>query len=124
MGISLIKRKLDFPSLRPAWKMLLNVFPLFDRIYLIESIGGDYMGDIKMCSSCGNSIPVEAVFCPNCGQKQEAVIQEQEQAVQTLKNPYIKMLKKLRLQSPFLRLKTMENRMQAISLSKIIRNRQ
>lgn len=41
------------------------------------------MGDIKMCSSCGNSIPVEAVFCPNCGQKQEAVIQEQEQAVQT-----------------------------------------
>lgn len=82
------------------------------------------MGDIKMCSSCGNSIPVEAVFCPNCGQKQEAVIQEQEQAVQPLKNPYIKMLKKLRLQSPFLRLKTMENRMQAISLSKIIRNRQ
>ena len=40
------------------------------------------MGDIKTCSSCGNSIPAEAVFCPNCGQKQEPLAQEPEQEIQ------------------------------------------
>lgn len=41
------------------------------------------MGDIKMCSLCGNSIPAEAVFCPNCGQKQEVIAQEPEQVMHT-----------------------------------------
>lgn len=35
-----------------------------------------------MCLSCGNSIPTEAVFCPNCGQKQEPITQEVEKSVQ------------------------------------------
>lgn len=31
------------------------------------------MGDIKVCPSCGHSIPAAAAFCPNCGHKQEVV---------------------------------------------------
>jgi len=65
------------------------VFPLFDKINLIESIGGDFMADIKTCSSCGAGIPVEALFCPNCGQKQEAMAQEPEQATQTPEEPIV-----------------------------------
>lgn len=30
------------------------------------------MGENKICSSCGNTIPAEAVFCPNCGSVQQA----------------------------------------------------
>lgn len=30
------------------------------------------MGENKICSSCGNTIPAEAVFCPNCGGVQAA----------------------------------------------------
>ncbi len=29
------------------------------------------MSDIKFCDSCGNRIPMAALFCPKCGQKQE-----------------------------------------------------
>jgi len=78
-----------FSSHLPAWKLLLIVFSQFDRIYLIESIGGDFMGDIKMCSFCGSSMPAEAVFCPNCGQKQETLTKEPEQTIQTPEEPII-----------------------------------
>jgi len=70
-----------------AWKMLLIVFPQFDRIYLTESIGGDFMGDTKFCHSCGSNIPVAALFCPHCGQKQETIAQEPERVVQTPEEP-------------------------------------
>jgi len=47
------------------------------------------MGDIKMCSFCGSSMPAEAVFCPNCGQKQETLTKEPEQTIQTPEEPII-----------------------------------
>ena len=39
------------------------------------------MGDIKMFI-LWHSMPAEAVFCPNCGQKQEPLAQEPEQEIQ------------------------------------------